>query len=204
VPLPAAPDNIALFFNGKDLAFWDGDPALWKVENGEIVGRTATGLQHNAFLKSHFLLEDFRLICKVKLLPNSANSGIQFRSEPFGQHEMKGYQADIGAGWWGKLYEENGRKLLWKKSGEPFVKPEDWNTYEILAVGSRIRTAINGQVCVDLDDPQGARRGIVALQIHSGGPTEVRFKDFELELNPKFELRTASGPAAEQTSARNP
>jgi hypothetical protein len=28
------------------------------------------------------------------------------------------------------------------------------------------------------------------LQIHAGGPTEVRFKDFELELNPKFELKT--------------
>ncbi|MDW8309618.1 MAG: DUF1080 domain-containing protein, partial [Verrucomicrobiales bacterium] len=197
VPLLAAPDNIALFFNGKDLAFWDGDPALWTVESGEIVGRAPSGLKHNAFLKSHFLLEDFRLICKVKLLPDSANSGIQFRSEPFGDHEMKGCQADIGAGWWGKLYEENGRGLLWKKSGEPFVKPRDWNTYEILAVGSRIRTAINGNLCVDLEDPQVARRGIIGLQIHSGGPTEVRFKDFELELNPKFELRTVKTAAAQ-------
>jgi putative membrane-bound dehydrogenase-like protein len=204
VPLPAAPDNAALFFNGKDLAFWDGDPALWTVENGEIVGRTATGLKHNAFLKSHFLLEDFRLVCKVKLVPNTANSGIQFRSEPLEEHEMKGCQADIGAGWWGKLYEENGRKLLWKKSGDAFVKPEDWNTYEILAVGSRIRTAINGHLCVDLDDPQVARRGVIGLQLHAGGPTEVRFKDFELELNPAFELRTVSRHAPNAPVAQNP
>jgi hypothetical protein len=43
---------------------------------------------------------------------------------------------------------------------------------------------------VDLDDPRGARRGIVAFQLHSGGAMEVRFKDLKLELDPKFELST--------------
>src|SRR6185369_5652739 len=99
-------------------------------------------------------------------------------------------QADAGAGWWGKLYEENGRAQLWDKPGEQFVKTNDWNTYEIVAVGSKIRTAINGTLCVNLDDPQVARRGIIGLQVHAGGPTEVRFKDFQLEVNPKFELMT--------------
>jgi hypothetical protein len=27
--------------------------------------------------------------------------------------------------------------------------------------------------------------------MHAGGPMEVRFEDFQLELNPKFELLTA-------------
>ncbi|HMO65416.1 MAG TPA: DUF1080 domain-containing protein, partial [Verrucomicrobiota bacterium] len=68
--------------------------------------------------------------------------------------------------------------------------PGDWNTYEILAVGSRLRTAINGQPCVDLDDPAGARRGILALQLHSGGPMEIRFRNLRLELDPAPELKT--------------
>jgi len=100
----------------------------------------------------------------------------------------------VGAGWWGKLYEENGRALLSDKSGEAWVKVDDWNTYEILAVGSRIRTAINGHLCVDVDDPQIARRGITGLQAHAGGPLEVRFKELHLELNPKFELITTTPP----------
>jgi hypothetical protein len=53
-----------------------------------------------------------------------------------------------------------------------------------------VRTAINGKMCVDLDDPKLARAGMVALQIHSGGATEVRFRKFELELLPTFELKT--------------
>lgn len=51
-------------------------------------------------------------------------------------------------------------------------------------------TALNGKPCVDLDDPKGAKAGIFALQLHSGGPMEVRFKEFKLELNPKAELVT--------------
>ena len=63
-------------------------------------------------------LGDFRLTLNVKLVENEGNSGIQFRSEPLPDGEVKGYQADVGPGWWGKLYEENGRGLLWKESGE--------------------------------------------------------------------------------------
>jgi putative membrane-bound dehydrogenase-like protein len=190
-PLPTTAVSADALFNGKDLSSWDGDMSLWSVENGEIVGRTTTGLKHNEFLKSKASFEDFRLVLKIKLTPNKENSGIQFRSEPFGQYEMKGPQADAGAGWWGKLYEENGRALLWDKSGDACVKADDWNTYEVVAVGGKVRTAINGILCVDIDDPKISRRGIIGLQAHAGGPMEVRFKDFKLELNPKFELLTA-------------
>jgi len=115
-------------------------------------------------------------------VPNSGNSGVQFRSEALPDGEMRGYQADIGAGWWGKLYEESARGILSAKSGEPYLKPDDWNEYEVVAEGSHIRSFLNSQPCVDLDDPAGARRGIFALQIHSGGPMEVRFKEIRLEL----------------------
>ncbi|MSU61496.1 MAG: DUF1080 domain-containing protein [Pedosphaera sp.] len=187
VPLMATPDTVSLFFNAKDLSGWDGNDELWKVENGEIVGQTRTGLKKNEFLKSQMVLSDFRLTCKVKLTPNKENSGIQFRSEVLPDGEVRGYQADAGAGWWGKLYEEQGRGTLWDKSGEEHVRRDDWNSYEILAVGSKVRTFINGHPCVDLDDPKGAGAGVVALQMHAGGPLEVRFKDFQIELNPKLE-----------------
>jgi putative membrane-bound dehydrogenase-like protein len=181
VPIQATAENAKDFFNGKDLTNWDGDPKLWSVEDGEIVGRSP-GIKKNEFLRSHFTAGDFRLSLKLKLAPDSGNSGVQFRSEPLPDGEMKGPQADVGAGWWGKLYDECGRGVVSAKSGEPFVKPNEWNEYVIEAAGSRVRTWINGQPCVDLDDPKLSRRGIFALQIHSGGPMEVRFKDLKLEI----------------------
>ncbi|MCZ6793263.1 MAG: DUF1080 domain-containing protein [Planctomycetota bacterium] len=181
VLMKATADSAGLLFNGKDLGGWVGNPELWSVENGEIVGRSP-GIRRNEFLRSELLVEDFQLRLRVKLTPDSGNSGIQFRSEALPGGEVKGYQADVGKGWWGKLYEEHGRALLWKESGERHVRVGEWNDYEIVARGSRIRTSINGKLCVDLDDPDGARRGIIALQIHSGPAMEVRFKDLRLEV----------------------
>jgi putative membrane-bound dehydrogenase-like protein len=181
VPILATEDNAKEFFNGKDLTLWDGEPSLWKVENGEIVG-SSPGIKKNEFLKSQMTLQNFRLRLKVRLVPNKENSGVQFRSEALPNGDVKGYQADIGQGWWGKLYEEHGRELLVKKDQEQYVKVDDWNDYEIIAVGDQIKTILNGHLCVDFNDPPGAKRGIVAFQIHSGGKMEVRFKDIKLEV----------------------
>jgi putative membrane-bound dehydrogenase-like protein len=181
--LLATKENAKDLFNGKDLAGWDGNPKLWKVENGEIVGKT-TGLSRNEFLRSHMVAGNFHLKVKVKLTPNKENSGIQFRSEALPDGEVKGPQADIGLGWWGKLYEENGRGVLWDKSADTLVKPEEWNDYEVMAEGPHVRTFLNGKPCVDLVDPKLSRRGLFALQLHSGGPLEVRFKELQLEVLP--------------------
>jgi len=182
-PIRATKANLRSFFDGRSLAGWTGDAALWSVEDGEIVGRTA-GLARNEFLKSDLELGDFRLSLEVRLVGDAGNSGIQFRTRAREDGEVEGYQADIGPGWWGKLYEENGRALLAEGPAEDPVIADGWNLYEIEARGSRVRTWINGKTCVDLDDPAGARRGIVALQIHSGGATEVRFRKLRAELLP--------------------
>ncbi|MCA8956400.1 MAG: DUF1080 domain-containing protein [Planctomycetes bacterium] len=183
VPMAATETSIPHFFNGKDLAFWDADPKLWSVHDGAIVGKTATGLKQNDFAASHLLLGDFKLTFEVKLVHDAGNSGVQFRSNKHGKRSMQGYQADIGPGWWGKLYEEHGRAVLWPTSGEKHVRAGEWNTYEILAVGHRIRTSINGKPCVDLLDEKGALRGQIGLQLHAGGPTEVHFRNFRLLLS---------------------
>jgi putative heme-binding domain-containing protein len=187
VPLPAGGEES--IFNGKDLTGWEGDASAWSVEDGAIVGRGPQ--KKNQFLYYAKEVGDFRLTLEVRLVPDRENSGIQFRSERLPDGHARGYQADIGKGWWGKLYDEHGRGLLVKVDGDAFVKPEEWNTYEIVAVGNRIRTALNGKVCVDFTDPKPVLRGRIALQIHSGGPLEVRFRNIRLEANPAFELKTA-------------
>ncbi|MEM7561085.1 MAG: family 16 glycoside hydrolase, partial [Planctomycetota bacterium] len=141
VPLLADQENASTLFNGKDLSGWSGASGLWSVEDGELVGRT-TGLKHNEWLVSDLSVEDFHLSLEVKLVANQGNSGIQFRSQAKAG-EVSGYQADIGKGWWGKLYEEHGRALLWDKSGEEHVELGEWNRYEIIARHHHIVTKIN-------------------------------------------------------------
>jgi putative membrane-bound dehydrogenase-like protein len=181
VPLLATSENASQLFNGKDLTLWKGNTELWSVKEGEIIGKSE-GLNRNEFLVSEILASDFTLSLEIKLVGNIGNSGVQFRSVVRSDGLVEGYQADAGPGWWGKLYEEHGRKLLWNKSGEEHLKVGDWNHYLIEARGSKLRTSINGATCVDLEDPAGRREGIFAFQLHSGGPTEVRFRNIQLTV----------------------
>lgn len=193
------PDGPVALFDGKSLAGWTGETKYWSVEPAAgvepacVLGRSP-GLDHNTFLTTAREYADFELTFETKLTPNDANSGVQFRSERIkepGQEnagpgsEMRGYQADMGAGWWGKLYEENMRGMLYggepdQKTAEAAVKPGAWNVYRIRAEGDRVRTWINGEPSVDLTDPEGRKTGVIGLQIHSGGPMEVRFRRLEL------------------------
>lgn len=152
------------------------------MDNGEIVGKTKTGLKANNFAKSTMDLKDFKLTLKTKLTPNTENSGIQFRSVGIEKGEMRGPQADMGKGWWGKLYEESGRGLLVKDGGEKHVKEGEWNEYAIEAIGPKVKMWINGNLVCDYEDDKLAKRGVIAVQVHSGGPMEVRFKDIKLEV----------------------
>src|SRR5262249_54877575 len=141
VPLLATPDNANDLFNGTDLTGWDGDPNVWSVENGEIVGKSP-GIKKNALLKSHMTVTDFALARKVKPATQRENSGVQIRSDALGNGEMNGPQADVGAGWSGTLYEESARGLIWDKSGEKQVKVDEWNEYVIEAIGPKIKSWI--------------------------------------------------------------
>src|SRR5262245_66370428 len=79
-PVLATKDTLATFFNGKDLAGWEGKPELWRVENGEIVG-TSKGLARNELLVNHLLLGGSRMSLKVKLVPSAGCGGTQVRSD---------------------------------------------------------------------------------------------------------------------------
>jgi hypothetical protein len=178
------------FFNGKDLTGWKGGDGYWSVKDGAIVGHSERHVPRNEFIWSEVEVRDFHLAVDVKLTQDDRNAGIQFRSKPIDAHgQALGYQADVGAGVWGKLYHEHGRgKLDWNDNAAGAVKPGQWNKYEILAVGHRIWTAINGKLCVAIEDPKGELAGKIAFQIHAGPPQTVQYRNPILTHNPNIEL----------------
>jgi len=122
-------------FNSKDLSGWDGNPKLWSVNDGAIVGCTTAEepIKGNTFLIwTNGTVGDFELRCSFKIEAKNdqgfANSGIQYRSKVLdpGNWVVGGYQADMEAGptYTGILYEERmtrgimaarGEKVTWDK-----------------------------------------------------------------------------------------
>lgn len=194
-------------FNGVDLSGWDGDAKFWSVKDGAITGQTTP---ENPGVKNTFLiwrqgeLDDFELRLSFRVV--NGNSGIQYRSHETGPWEVGGYQADIESGkqWMGACYDEHGRGPLARRGQKTIideqgrikseqvgdadalyesVKQEDWNTYTIIARGPHLIQKVNDQITAEVidHDPKGYRSGILALQIHSGPPMTVQFKDIRLK-----------------------
>lgn len=173
-------------FDGVSLAGWEGDESLWEIENGALAGRSP-GIEYNDFLATEQSYGDFVLRFQIHLLNNSGNSGVQFRSERLpGETEMIGYQADVGPQYWASLYDESRRRQTLAAPDEATLqralKPNDWNEYEAHAQGPRIILKLNGITTVDYleTDPDIPLTGHIALQIHSGPPMEVRFRDIQI------------------------
>lgn len=105
LPLPAAepPEESGLtpIFNGQDLSGWDGDPALWKVQDGVIRGETTPEkkAKGNTFLiYQEAPIADFELRLSYRLNATN-NSGIQYRSQRIEDAKnpwvVRGYQHEI-------------------------------------------------------------------------------------------------------------
>ena len=117
------PDPIAFddhegwvsIFDGVSLKNWDGNPEIWHLENGVIVG-TSTPEKPSG---TTYIIwkggepKNFELKAEMKLEGSGLNSGIQYRSAITGPGRggfpnLKGYQADFDfAGrYTGQLYEQ--------------------------------------------------------------------------------------------------
>jgi hypothetical protein len=185
------PDAVSLF-DGKTLDGWEGDTKVWRVEDGVIKGGSMEGNKQNEFLATKTSYKDFVLKLEYKLVGKEGfvNSGVQIRSKRIDKpaNEMKGYQADIGVGWTGSLYDESRRnKVMAKADAELIKKTEklaDWNTYEIRCEGPRVVLKLNGVQTIDYteEDKTLEQEGLIGLQIHGGAKSEVSFRNITIEV----------------------
>ena len=177
-----------------------------------MVGRSA-GIKHNEFLATSRSYRDFIVSLNFRMIDGKGNSGVQFRSIRVPNREMSGYQADIGEGFWGCLYDESRRNKVLVPASERALKAlnkTDWNHYSIRAMGDQITLGLGGAASVNYreTEPSVARSGLLAVQIHAGGPMEVQFKDVMIQelptptaenpTSPGFHLRTVKTEQGER------
>jgi hypothetical protein len=211
IAVPAfADDGYKSIFDGKTLEGWDAlNMSYWSVEDGAITAQSTdeNPCTMNQFLVwQGGDVADFELKARFRLENNSGNSGIQFRSVISPEGQGVGYQADIlpGGEWCGALCDEyttrkalvapNGHKTVidaegnWTTMslGEPVTLREagEWNDYHVVAKGPHIILTVNGQKSAEVIDVEVGKshaKGILALQLRSGPPMKVQFKDIYLK-----------------------
>jgi hypothetical protein len=188
----ALADPVALF-DGRTFTGWQGSiGGVWRIEDGALVaGSLEKKQEKNDFLATTKSYSNFELTLKWKLegTEGFVNGGVQFRTRRIpNHHEVSGYQADLGKGYDGALYDESRRKkMLAQPSPEVLEKARkplgEWNDYRIRAEGPRIQIWLNGVQTVDYTETEPGidMSGIIAVQIHGGATSIVRYKDIRIE-----------------------
>lgn len=165
-------------FNGKNLKGWTkiNGTAEYKVVDNAIIGISKPGTP-NTFLRTDKMYGDFILEFDFRV-DDGLNSGVQFRSNSLKEYRngtVHGYQFEIdpsSRAWTGGVYDEARRGWLYpmtyNPAGQKAFKKGEWNTARIEAIGSNIRTWVNGIYCADLLNNM-TETGFIGLQVHSIG-----------------------------------
>ncbi|MCA9246061.1 MAG: DUF1080 domain-containing protein, partial [Planctomycetales bacterium] len=195
-------EKPVFLFNGRDFEGWEGNTGKYfNIERGIIVAKNG---EDNAPNVSNYLLtkkkyRNFRLIFESKLVQSEMHSGIALWGKKFEKDgEPFSYQGHLvmypsGYGYYdlyrrNSIYRDQGGAA--KKAG----RQHDWNQMEILAIGARIRHAINGKLVADWTDPKPelCENGPIGLQLHSNKvPQEVHFRGLVLTEDPEDRMVTA-------------
>ncbi|MBC8868543.1 MAG: DUF1080 domain-containing protein [Planctomycetes bacterium] len=204
---PTEPGFVSLF-DGKTLNGWHGDPLLWRVVDGTIVGNTkGVEFDVHSYLCTEKKYRDF--VLKVKFKLHEGNSGIQFRSEQLPDYIAAGYQAEIG---WAStrkrpneamslFFQGLSRPAEWMDRGEllRLVNEKDWNEYVITCRGRHITIQLNGRTTVDfMEDQPAAEEGVIGFQIMRR--PEMGFADMKVEFK-DIRIKELADLQDEQTEA---
>ena len=176
-------------FDGSTLNGWKvvkkENAKFWAVVDSVITGGDGvTKIPTNTYLYTTKSFGDFEFRALFRLTGDHGtgliNSGIQYRSI-IKDNKIIGYQADIGKGYWGDIYDEHRRaKLLGGDlSTLKYILNEDgWNSYIVRCIGNRHVTYINGVKTAEYieEDPEIPAKGVIGIQLHSGGNAKVEFK----------------------------
>lgn len=182
------PEEKTTLFNGKNLDGWEGSTKIWRVHRGAIVGgNKKEQIPQNEFLCTTASYKNFELEVKFKIKGYTGfiNAGVQFHSQRLTSpsNEMAGYQADIGEGCMGSLYDESRRDKYLVQADQKQVRiKKGWNQYKILSKNNTITLSINNVETLTYteSDPSIPSSGKIGLQIHGGGVLEVFYKDVVL------------------------
>jgi hypothetical protein len=132
-----------------------------------VAGSLTYEILRNEFLCTKEEYTDFELRLQARSSREDANGGIQFR--------------------WGALYDESRRRerlAVGEQEGLAKVfRPLEWNDYAIRAEGTHVGIWINGFQTVDYTETDAdiELTGVICLQVHSGPPAEIGYRNIEIQ-----------------------
>jgi Domain of Unknown Function (DUF1080) len=182
-PQPKLPgEDWVSLFNGTDLSGWVKiGNEQWTVENGIIHGVAVT--KEYGYLMTEKPYRDFHLSLRF-LCEGDGNSGVFFHTafKPGTADVSQGLQFEVDCTFMqhtGGIYGDGRGWVVWPApENETVVRKGEWNEYLLKVEGNRYIARLNGVLMIDFTDPNPKSfDGGIALQLHSGGRGDMKFRD---------------------------
>jgi hypothetical protein len=167
VPAEEASQGWVSIFDGQSLSGWTQQgSAQWKVVDGAIVGDAGD----YGWLRYDKLYSDFELKLEFRTAADG-NSGVFVRSSAEGAPHLTGYEVQI--------FDKHEKfptgsivgHVPAKTPGS--IKPGEWQTMEIGAVGQRLVVKLDGTTLLETRDGK-SKAGYIGLQYNKGKKIEFR------------------------------
>lgn len=182
----------------------------WLVHDGLLVGKSS-GKGSDLLLKTgDFDDFELKLSYRFRTPGNSGIHirGVVGTSE---SHRVKGYHVDLGhvgigpqvLGAWdfhgtprGSVLVVRGQRVVIDESGHKHftkidgaltpqdIHARDWNEVHVFVRGHRLYFTVNGKMASEVTDNEATKRidrGIIGLQLHSGRPMTIEFRDVRVK-----------------------
>ena len=174
-----AQDGWILLFDGDTLFGWAPQGgAQWRVAKGELLAETGD----SGYLRSNSAFADFILRCDFRVKDNG-ESGIFLRIDKEGQPQETGYKLQINND---DPSFPTGSLVHELKASGVQARPNQWHTYEVVALGERFTVKLDGKQTVS-GEAHKSKVGHIGLQFVAGTPVEFRnIKLKPLGLGPIF------------------
>lgn len=180
VGLNASAGESISIFNGKDLSNWKlpKNNIWWKVVDDILVCKSGPK-KKGSVLWTKEKYTNFEVELEFKMVTEENDSGVHIRNQD---------QIQIGIS--GSLKRDMTTSPYIPKKGYPkesvgvkeLLKPKDWNSMKIKAVGPVYTIWLNGKKVNEYTSETSIEKGPIGLQLHSHRNMEIHFKDINLTI----------------------
>ncbi len=174
-------EGFESLFNGKNLDGWQGNKTDYFAQNGEMVVNPERGGHGNIFTEKEY--SDFNFRFEFQLTPG-ANNGLGIRAPLEGDAAYVGMELQIldnTAAIYANLqeYQYHGSVYGVIPAKRGFLNPVgEWNSQEVIAMGSKIKVILNGETILDGDIKEASKNGTLDHKEHPGFLREKGFIGF--------------------------
>lgn len=170
---------LATLLEADSLAGWDvpDDNIWWEVKEGVLQGRSDPS-QKGSDLWTTKKYRDFILQLDFRMGEGTVDSGVFLRNgrQQIQIGESGSLKRDLTCSPYiaGKGYPVEAKRI------DELLKPKDWNSMIIVAVGNHYSVWLNGKHVMSYESETAAKEGPIGLQIHPKRDMAIDFRNIRI------------------------